>query len=127
MTIGGVIMETKNMICINCPMGCMLEVTKDGDTYDIKGNSCKRGIDYGTAEMTNPTRTITTSLFVNGGVHPTVSVKTSREIPKGLIFKCMEEMSMLRVKAPIAVGDVIVKNILNTGADIVATRNVDRA
>jgi CxxC motif-containing protein len=77
--------------------------------------------------MTNPTRTITTSLFVNGGVHPTVSVKTSREIPKGLIFKCMKEMSGLRAKAPIAVGDVIVKNILNTGADIVATRNVDRA
>lgn len=120
-------METKNIICINCPLGCMLEVTRDGDSLDIRGNSCKRGIDYGKAEMTNPKRTITTSLFVNGGIHPTVSVKTSSEIPKSLIFKCIKEISGLKVQAPISVGDVIVKNILNTGADIVATRNVDRA
>lgn len=119
-------MEKRNLICINCPMGCMLEVTIDGQDITVKGNTCKRGEEYGKAEVTNPKRIITTSLFVNNGTHPTVSVKTSTEIPKKLMFDCIKELAKVKVEAPVKVGDVIVKNILNTGADIVATRNIDR-
>ncbi|HBM80402.1 MAG TPA: molybdopterin oxidoreductase [Clostridiaceae bacterium] len=118
-------MEKKNLICINCPMGCRIEVTEEGGKLKVTGNSCKRGELYAISEITNPVRIVTTSLFVNDGVHPTVSVKTSREIPKKMIFKCMEKLSAITVDAPVKIGDVIVKDILNTGADIVATRNVD--
>jgi CxxC motif-containing protein len=77
------------------------------------------------AEVTNPVRTITTSLFVKDGIHPTVSVKTSREIPKAMIFSCMKEMASKEVEAPVRIGDVLIRDILGTGVDIVATRNVD--
>lgn len=119
-------MEKRNLICINCPMGCMLDVTKDGEEISVTGNGCKRGAEYARTELTDPRRIITTSLFVNNGIHPTVSVKTSSEVPKNLIFECMKELSGVRVEAPVKVGDVLVKNILNTGVDIVATRNVDK-
>lgn len=119
-------METRNFICINCPMGCNLEVKTDGGEYEISGNSCDRGIEYALSEMTNPRRVITTSVFVNNGAHTTVSVKTSREIPKDLIFQCIEELAAVKVDAPVKSGDVIVKNILDTGADVIATRNVDK-
>lgn len=119
-------MENKNLVCINCPMGCGLEVKKDGKDYKVAGNACKRGVDYAVSELTDPRRIVTSSVFVKGGTHTTVSVKTSSEIPKGLIFKCVEELSNIKVKAPVRIGDVIVENILDTGVDILATRRVDK-
>lgn len=119
-------MEAKRITCINCPMGCSLEINKYGDNYNITGNSCKRGIDYGISEVTNPMRGITTSIFVSDGVHPTVSVKTTSDIPKGLIFKAVRELAGITINAPVKIGDIIIKNVLNTGADFAATRNVDK-
>lgn len=120
-------MEKRNLTCINCPMGCSIEVTMDSENYIVKGNSCKRGADYAISEMTNPKRIVTTSVFVDGGVHPTVSVKTSSEIPKKLMFECVKMLSGIRVKAPVKIGQVIAGNVFNTGVDIVATRNVEKA
>lgn len=119
-------MDTKDITCINCPMGCSLKISIDDNGYSIKGNSCKRGIDYGISEMTHPKRAMTTSVFVKDGVSPTVSVKTISEVPKGLMLKAVRELSGLTVNAPVRIGDVVFKNVQNTGIDIVATRNVDR-
>jgi CxxC motif-containing protein len=120
-------MEVKKLVCINCPMGCSLEVKTDGGKYLVSGNLCKNGIGYALSEATNPARTVTTSLFVDGGTHPTVSVKSSREIPKALIRDCMKELAGIKVKAPVKIGEVIVNNILNTSVDIVATRNIEKS
>jgi Uncharacterized protein with conserved CXXC pairs len=119
-------MEARHFTCINCPMGCSLEVREENGELKVSGNTCKRGVDYAKSEVTDPKRTVTSSVFVKGGAHPTVSVKTSSDIPKRLIRDCIRELSGLKVEAPINIGDVIVKNILGTGVDIVATRNVLR-
>lgn len=118
-------METRNFICINCPMGCGLEVKNENGKMTVTGNSCKRGYEYAISEVTDPRRIVTTSVFVDNGTHPTVSVKTSSGIPKKQIFSCMKKLTGLKVEAPVKIGDVILKNILDTGADIVATRNVE--
>lgn len=107
-------------------MGCSLEVRNENGKLAVEGNSCKRGFEYAISEVTDPRRIVTTSLFVSDGTHPTVSVKTSSGIPKKQIFSCMKRLSGLKVEAPVKIGDVIYKNILNTGADIIATRNVDK-
>lgn len=119
-------METRNFICINCPMGCSLEVKDENGKLVVMGNTCKRGYDYAISEVTDPRRIVTTSVFVNNGVHPTVSVKTSSEIPKVKIFACIKELSGLKLEAPVKIGDCVVKNILDTGVDIIATRNVEK-
>lgn len=121
-------METKKLICINCPLGCNLEVSINAENgeYKVTGNTCKRGVDYAISELTNPTRIVTTSLFVLDGKYPTVPVKTSGEIPKNIIMPSMKYLANIKVNAPIKTGDVLVKNILDTGVDIVATRTVDK-
>lgn len=116
----------RNMVCINCPVGCMLEVAMDEDTVKVSGNTCMRGEEYAVSEIKNPQRMITTSVFVCKGTHPTVSVKTSRAMPKALILSCMSSLKGYKVEAPVRIGDVVAKDILGTGIDIVATRNVDR-
>lgn len=112
----------KELICISCPMGCHLSV--DTEKLTVTGNSCKRGEVYGINEVTNPVRVITTTVKIEGAHHAVLPVKTKVPIPKDLNFKCIEELNKITVKAPVKMGDVIVENILNTGVDVIATRDL---
>lgn len=119
-------METRNLTCINCPMGCALTIEMEGDeVISISGNTCPRGDAYGRKEVTNPTRIVTSTVLVTGGVADLVSVKTRQDIPKGKIFECVKAMKDVQVQAPVHVGDVIVADIAGTGVELVATGNVE--
>jgi CxxC motif-containing protein len=119
-------MIKRELTCIGCPLGCNLEVELDGGkVIKVSGNSCKIGYEYGIKECTNPTRIVTTTVFVEGGQYPTVSVKTEKDIPKDKIFDCIAALKGITVKAPINIGDIIVSNVLNTGVNIIATKRVN--
>ena len=49
-------METRELICIGCPLGCPLTVRIDGEKVEVSGNTCKRGEDYAHKEVLSPTR-----------------------------------------------------------------------
>ena len=117
----------KELICINCPMGCHLTVD-DSDKENIKvtGNTCKRGEIYGINEILHPKRMVTSSVYVINGKENVLSVKTKEAIPKELIFECLKVLKETKIEAPINIGDIVIKNVLNTGVDVVATRNVER-
>ncbi len=120
-------MSVQQITCIVCPRGCALEV--DARTGTVTGNSCKRGAEYGIAEATRPTRTLTTTVRVvddKGETLEVAPVRTAAPIPKGVIFDAMKVVNAVRVVKPIKRGDVIVPNILNTGVDVVATRDIPR-
>ncbi|MEG0664101.1 MAG: DUF1667 domain-containing protein, partial [Clostridia bacterium] len=82
------------------------------------------GIDYGINELKNPQRVITTTVAISNSSSCRLPVKTNKTISKKLVFQCMEEINKVCVKTPVFVGDVIIKNILNTGSDVVACKNV---
>ncbi len=110
--------------CIVCPVGCMITVTeKMGEVMEVTGNTCDRGDAYARAEVTAPVRTITSLVRVEGGSRPVVAVKTAQAVPKDKIEKCMEEIKAITVKAPVAIGDVIIRDVAGTGVDVVATAN----
>lgn len=113
----------KELICIVCPMGCHMEVDME-NKFKATGNQCPRGQKYAVDELTAPTRVVTSSVKIEGGIYNRLTVKTANPIPKGLIFKCMDEINKVAVKSPIKMGDVIIKNVLDTGVDIVATRDM---
>ena len=112
----------KEFTCIICPRGCRLQVD---DNMNVTGNTCPRGKDYAISELTNPVRSITSSIRVRNRDDLLVSVKTSGQIPKGKIFEVMEEINKLSVDAPIRIGDVAKENILGLGVDILITKNID--
>ena len=115
----------RELTCIRCPIGCQLTVAvEENGTVSVSGNSCPRGAQYGAAEVTNPTRIVTSSVRVDGGELPLVCVKTASDIPKDKIFDVMKEIRSCRVSAPVKTGDVLIRNVAGTGADIVATRTV---
>ena len=118
-------MNTVNLICIGCPLGCPLTVEMEGDAVKaVSGNTCPRGDAYARKELTNPTRIVTSTVRVAGGRLAMVSVKTASDIPKGKIFDCVKALKDVEVKAPVKIGDVIVENVAGTGVNIIATKNV---
>ncbi|MDF2674345.1 MAG: hypothetical protein K0R09_2613 [Clostridiales bacterium] len=114
-------MEIRKMTCINCPLGCSLEVRINDEDIQVSGNKCKRGLEYGVNEIKDPRRIVTSTMKVISGDKPLVSVKTDSEIPKKLIFEAMKIISKSSINAPVKIGDILLENILDTGINIVAT------
>ena len=112
----------KELTCIVCPRGCRLFID---DELNVTGNSCPRGAQYAKDELTNPKRMITSVVRVKNREDTVVSVKTSTSIPKRMIFEVMNELNKVGVDAPTHIGDIVIKNVLNTGADIVITKNIE--
>lgn len=113
----------KELICITCPRGCRLSVD---DNLNVTGNNCPRGEIYAKAELTHPVRMVTATVKIDSQTEMRLPVKTSQAIDKSLMFKVVEELDKVEVKAPIKIGDVIIKNIFGTGVDILATKNIGK-
>ena len=115
----------KEMICIGCPMGCPLTVDYTRKTVQrISGNRCNLGLEYAEKEIFNPERTLTTTVRIKNGHLPLVSVRTSKPIPKKIIFDVMNMLAKVEIEAPIRIGEKIIQNLFDTNASIVATKNI---
>ncbi len=113
----------KKMVCISCPIGCLLETEiENGKVINLTGNKCEKGLAYATQEVENPSRILTSTVVAEGLNLKMLPVRTSQPIPKTKLFEAMEEINKIIVNKPIKVGDVLVKNFMNLGIDIIATR-----
>jgi len=110
--------------CINCPVGCRLDVTlENGQVVSVTGNTCPRGVTYAKQECVDPLRMVTAVVPVEGSDMP-LSVKTRNPIPKKLINECMQALANVKIAAPVAMGSVVVADVCGTGVDIIATKSV---
>ena len=114
----------KELVCIVCPRGCTINIEKKNGEYEITGNSCKRGHDFALSEMTAPMRTICTTVRTAFKEMPVLPVRVSRDIPKERIFDVMREINGVTVKKRRVRGDVIIKDVLGLGADVIATDDI---
>ena len=114
----------RELTCIVCPKGCQLKVELDENkkVLSVTGHTCKRGEVYANTECTAPMRTITTTAAVIGG--GVVPVKTDKTVPKEMMFAWMKVINQVRVSEDAKLGDIVIENILGTGANVVTTRNV---
>ena len=118
-------MEQRELTCIGCPLGCALRVTmENGAVVSVEGNTCPRGDAYARKEVTAPSRIVTTTVPITGGVLAAVSVKTAGEIPKDKIFACVCALKTVSVAAPVAIGQVVLADVAGTGVDVIATKAV---
>lgn len=119
-------MTEKEMTCIICPMGCSLHATldDDGKVLSITGNTCPRGKAYAEAELTHPTRTLTTTVRLAGRAGVMLPVKTATPISKEKMQEAMRLLNGLTVQAPVHIGDVVFPSLLGE-ADVIATADRD--
>ncbi len=116
--------EEKTFVCIRCPIGCALTVTRTEAGVTVSGNTCKRGEEYGIAEVTAPTRTVTSTVRLYNGEIACAPVRTAAPIPKDKIFAVLYAIKKTRLDAPVCIGDVAIKNVCGTGVDVIVTRNI---
>ena len=114
----------KNLVCILCPMGCRLKITGAIDDLQVSGNTCKKGITYAHDEITNPVRTICTTVKIKGGTHSVIPVKTDKPIPEKYKLEVVKAINNIELKSPVKTGDLIVSNLFGTGVNIVAERDM---
>ena len=114
----------RDVTCIVCPKGCKMVVSNIDGEYIVEGNTCIRGSKYGVDEVTNPKRVITSTLRLEGSYLNMLPVKTNGPVPKEKMFEVMEVLANIKITAPVSVGDIIVKNVLNTGVDIVSCKTM---
>ncbi len=124
-------MKRKELTCIVCPNGCPLEVDFEEEPHiriiRIKGHTCDKGPKWAEQEFVRPMRTIAGNIRVENGDFPLVSVRTDAPIPKNSILQVMAEIQSITFKAPVSIGDVLIKNPAGTDCNIIATRHVNLA
>lgn len=117
--------EEKLLTCIVCPIGCALSVMMDNaGILSVDGNTCKRGEAYARAELTNPTRLLTTTVVIEHGCLNRLPVFTEYEIPKSMLFEAMKVLNNVRVQAPVTLRQVIIEDLLGTGVKVLASRSM---
>jgi len=116
---------TEKVICTTCPKGCTLEVTRDGETIISILNGCKRGHEYAKQELTDPRRMVASTVRIRGAVHPLMPVYTSAPFPKPRIPELLKLLRSVELNAPVALDQPVLENVLGTGIDVYASREMD--
>lgn len=117
----------KQVICYKCNQRCVVGIDEHEEEYIVSGNECDDGAEVAKDELNNSLDILTTLVRIKGANCNVVSVKSSKPIEKKLWIECSKALSRIYVGAPIKIGDVVCKNILNTGVDIVCTKNVEKS
>lgn len=117
--------KKEEIICIGCPKGCKVTLTIENDEITgFSGLGCPEGEKYVRQEHESPVRILPTTVRTEGSSEPLISVRTKRPIPKHLMTDAMNELAEVRVEPPIKMGDVVHSNLLDTGVDVIATRDL---
>jgi CxxC motif-containing protein len=116
--------EKTKILCVTCPKGCTLEVTHAGSSVVEVKPGCKRGHQYAARELVDPRRMVATTIRVQGAAHPLLPVSTSAPFPKARIQELRAVLRSLEVRAPVKMGQVLVTDLLDTGVDILASRDL---
>ena len=113
----------RELTCIICPRGCLLQVEGDASNLSVTGNACPRGTQYAQQECTNPVRTLTTVLRPVNRCGTMVAVKTLHPIPKAAIPAAMAQLRNITVTAPVSIGDTVLDDLF--GSPVVVTKGAE--
>jgi len=119
--------EKKHFVCVVCPMGCEIDVVHDGSKIiSMEGNKCEKSEEFVSQELIEPMRILTTTVRIQGSRWPVIPVRTDKAVPKRLFPRIIRQLRDIKLRAPVNILDVVVKDVLRTGADIIATRTMPR-
>ena len=118
--------KEEKIICIGCPLGCSVNLTVDdkGEVTSITGNKCKEGEKYALDELRNPVRVLTATVLTEGSAQALLPVRTNKPIPKNLLLESMRVVARVKVKPPVKAGQVLLPNLLESGADLISTADL---
>ena len=118
--------QEREFICVTCPVGCTLSALVDGgELVEVSGHACQRGPDFVLMELTDPRRTLTTTVQVRDGALPLVPVRSAEPLPKHMVLPIARALRGVHLQAPIAEHQVVLADALGTGIDMITTRSIE--
>jgi CxxC motif-containing protein len=119
--------EKKHFVCVVCPVGCEIDAVHDGSRIiSMEGNKCEKSEEFVTQELIEPMRILTTTVRIQGSRWSVTPVRTDKAVPKRLFPRIMRQLRHIKLQAPVNMLDVVVRDVLHTGADVIATRTMPR-
>ena len=119
--------EKKHFVCVVCPVGCEIDVVHDGGKIiSMEGNKCEKFEEFVTQELIEPMRILTTTVRIQGSRWPVIPVRTDKAIPKRLFPRIMKQLRRSKLQAPVNMLDLVLRDVLHTGANVIATRTMPR-
>lgn len=116
--------ETQEIICVACPKGCRLDVQREGEAILVSKAGCKRGEQYAVQEINDPRRMVASTVRLRSAHHALLPVYTASPFPKARIQELLSQLRLVVANAPIKMGSVVLPNALDTGIDVLASRDV---
>jgi CxxC motif-containing protein len=117
--------EKKHFVCVICPIGCEIDVVHDGSKIiSTEGNKCEKSEEFVSQELIEPMRILTTTVRIQGSRWPVIPVRTDKSVPKRLFPRIMRQLRRIKLQAPVNILDVVVRDVLHTGANVIATRTM---
>jgi len=121
------VIEKKHFVCVVCPIGCEIDVVHDdGEIISMEGNKCEKSHEFVSQELIEPMRILTTTVRIQGARLSVIPVRSDKAVPKRLFPRIMKKLRRIRLQAPVNMLDMVVKDIVGTGANIIATRTMTR-
>ena len=119
--------EKKHFVCVVCPIGCEIDVVHEGSKIiSMEGNKCEKSEAFVRQELIEPMRILTTPVRIQTARWPVIPVRTDKAVPKRLFPRIMRQLKHTKLRAPVNMLDVVVRDVLRTGANIIATRTMSR-
>ena len=119
--------EKKHFVCVVCPVGCEIDVVHDGSKIiSMEGSKCEKSEEFVSQELIESMRILTTTVRIQGSKWPVIPVRTDRAVPKRLFPRMMKQLRRTKLQAPVNILDAVVRDVLRTGANVVATRTMPR-
>jgi len=116
----------KEVIFGECSKKSDVNVNIYNDNLKINNHLCNKKDNLTKLNIDSKCDIFTTVVRIKGSDCNVVPVKSSRPLNKSLWLECSKVLSRIHVGAPIKLGDIICKNILNTGVDIICTKSIDK-
>ena len=117
--------QNQEIICVACPKGCRLEIQREGEAILVGKAGCKRGEEYAVQEINDPRRMVASTVRIRGAGHALLPVYTAKPFPKAKIQELLKHLRMVTAQVPVQMGSVILPNALNTGIDVLASRDME--
>ena len=117
------------MTCITCPIGCLLEADYNLTSKEIislKGNQCKKGYKFALDELFDPKRILTTSVKINSRFFKRLPIRSDIPAPRDTIEKMVKEIKKLKITIPVKMGDILEKNFMDTGVNIISSATIEQ-
>jgi len=115
----------KELTCIICPTGCKLTIEENQRDITVSGGTCKRGDSYAVQEMTNPLRSLQSTVKSTVPGYRRVAVKTSDVIPLKDIFIYMDEINKIVLTEKKRCGEIIYYGLNSSDVNLIVTERMN--